>query len=98
MATVLASASKAASAAERRPIVTRITNKFQITVPQEVRDLFDLREGDLFEWSFDPAQSRLIIVPKRAQLLSPQIREKIDRERHDTDPVPAKLQRGKVLS
>ena len=72
-----------------RPIVTRITNKFQITIPPEVRSLFDLREGDLFEWSFDPATSRLVISPKRAQLITPQLKDKVNAERRSNDSVPA---------
>jgi AbrB family looped-hinge helix DNA binding protein len=89
MATAARAAMKSEQAAKQRLIVTRITNKFQITVPQEVRELFDLREGDLFEWSFDAAESRLTVVPKRAQLLTPQIREMIDRERRAAQNVSA---------
>jgi len=53
-----------------RPIVTKIVNKFQITVPGEIRALFDLQEGDLFEWSLN-RENTLTLVPKRAQLITP---------------------------
>lgn len=62
---------------QSKPVVTRITNKFQVTVPPEMRDLFDLRVDDLFEWDFDEHAEAIRIIPKRAQLLTPQVRATI---------------------
>src|ERR1035441_3392599 len=56
-----------------RPIITKIVNKFQITVPGEIRALFGLKEGDVFEWSFNQETSTVMLVPKRAQLITPQL-------------------------
>jgi bifunctional DNA-binding transcriptional regulator/antitoxin component of YhaV-PrlF toxin-antitoxin module len=64
----------------RRVVVSRIVNKFQVTVPQEVRDLYSLREGDFFEWHFDAQQSRLTVIPKRTEMITPRLREKIAQE------------------
>jgi AbrB family looped-hinge helix DNA binding protein len=64
-----------------RGVVSRIVNKFQMTVPQEIRDLFGLREGDFFEWHFDAQSGRLTVVPKRTQLITPRLHEKIAQER-----------------
>jgi len=61
-----------------RPIVTRIAAKFQVTVPPEVRQLFDLKEGDLFDWSFNRATSQLVITPKRAQLITPVLQQEME--------------------
>jgi len=61
-----------------RPILTRIAAKFQVTVPPEVRELFDLKEGDLFDWSFNRATSQLVITPKRAQLITPLLQQEMD--------------------
>jgi bifunctional DNA-binding transcriptional regulator/antitoxin component of YhaV-PrlF toxin-antitoxin module len=60
-----------------RAVVSRIVSKFQVTVPQEVRDLYCLREGDFFEWHFDAQQGYLILIPKRTELITPRVREKI---------------------
>lgn len=56
-----------------RPIVTRITNKFQTTVPPELRDRYGLREGDFIEWRFDRSRSELILALKRAHLITPEV-------------------------
>lgn len=66
-----------------KPIVTKIAGKYQVTVPPEIRDLFDLREGDLFEWSFDESAEAIRVIPKRAQLLTPQVRSEIDKLRQE---------------
>jgi AbrB family looped-hinge helix DNA binding protein len=60
-----------------RPITTKITGKFQMTIPVEIRILFDLHEGDLFEWKFDHDTSALTLLPKRAQLITPRVREQV---------------------
>ncbi|MGC1372948.1 MAG: AbrB/MazE/SpoVT family DNA-binding domain-containing protein [Candidatus Sulfotelmatobacter sp.] len=52
-------------------ILTRIVPKFQITVPTEIRELFGLEVGDLFQWEFDAESSKLQLIPKRAQLITP---------------------------
>ncbi len=54
-----------------KPAVAKIAAKFQVTVPVEVRNLYDLREGDLLEWTFDGERKQLTVEPKRAALLSP---------------------------
>jgi bifunctional DNA-binding transcriptional regulator/antitoxin component of YhaV-PrlF toxin-antitoxin module len=64
-----------------REVVSRIVSKFQTTVPQEIRDLFGLREGDFFEWHFDAQLGHLIVIPKRTQLITPRLHEKISQER-----------------
>jgi AbrB family looped-hinge helix DNA binding protein len=60
-----------------RAIITRIAGKFQVTVPVEIRDLFELQEGDLLEWNFNHETSALTLLPKRAQLITPRIREEV---------------------
>jgi bifunctional DNA-binding transcriptional regulator/antitoxin component of YhaV-PrlF toxin-antitoxin module len=60
-----------------RPIVTKIIGKFQITVPPEIREIYGLLEGDLLEWNFNAQTSQLVICPKRAQLLTPQVEKEI---------------------
>jgi hypothetical protein len=60
-----------------RPIVTRIANKFLIAVPPQFRDIFDLQEGDLFEWRLDESAGEIRILPKRAQLIVPRTREHV---------------------
>jgi AbrB family looped-hinge helix DNA binding protein len=57
-----------------RPIMTKIAGKFQVTVPPEIRELFDLQEGDLLQWDFDEPSTRILLAPKRAQLITPVIR------------------------
>jgi len=57
-----------------RPIMTKIAGKFQVTVPPEIRELFDLQEGDLLQWDFDEPSSQILLAPKRAQLITPVIR------------------------
>ncbi|MGB9489651.1 MAG: AbrB/MazE/SpoVT family DNA-binding domain-containing protein [Terriglobales bacterium] len=52
-------------------ILTRIASKFQVTVPPEIREIFDLHEGDLFQWVFDAKDAKLYLIPKRAQLITP---------------------------
>jgi bifunctional DNA-binding transcriptional regulator/antitoxin component of YhaV-PrlF toxin-antitoxin module len=60
-----------------REILTRVAEKFQVTVPPEVREIFDLRVGDLFHWRFDEPSGEIRLLPKRAQLITPQLREKV---------------------
>jgi len=48
-----------------------IVSKFQTTVPPTVRDRFDLREGDLLEWDFEPEKGVLVVRPMRANLIPP---------------------------
>lgn len=60
-----------------KPVVTKIVGKFQVTIPPEIREIYDLREGDLLEWNFDARSSQLLLFPKRAQLLTPQLEEEI---------------------
>jgi bifunctional DNA-binding transcriptional regulator/antitoxin component of YhaV-PrlF toxin-antitoxin module len=52
-------------------VTTRIVGKFQTTVPPEIREIYDLREGDLLEWSFDKASGQIHLTAKRAQLITP---------------------------
>jgi bifunctional DNA-binding transcriptional regulator/antitoxin component of YhaV-PrlF toxin-antitoxin module len=61
-----------------RPITTRIVGKFQVTVPPEIREIFDLQEGDLLEWSFDQATSEIRLIAKRAQLITPRVLELVE--------------------
>jgi bifunctional DNA-binding transcriptional regulator/antitoxin component of YhaV-PrlF toxin-antitoxin module len=62
-------------------ILTRIAAKFQVTVPIPIREIFDLREGDLFQWEFDAAEAKLYLVPKRAQMLTPHTQAAIGESR-----------------
>jgi bifunctional DNA-binding transcriptional regulator/antitoxin component of YhaV-PrlF toxin-antitoxin module len=62
-------------------ILTRIAAKFQVTVPIPIREIFDLREGDVFQWEFNPAEAKLYLVPKRAQLLTPRAQTAIGESR-----------------
>lgn len=63
--------------AAARPIVTRIVSKFQTTVPPEIRKIYGLNEGDLIEWTYDEETGKLVLCPKRAHLLTPQVRREI---------------------
>lgn len=74
-----------------RPIITKIVAKFQVTVPPEIRDLFDLHEGDLLQWNFDEASSQIILQPKRATLLSPVVRRLVGEARGEKSQKPAAL-------
>lgn len=65
------------SAEVARP-VTKIVGKFQTTIPVEIREIYGLREGDLIEWIFDSAAGELRLAPKRAQLITPLVREKME--------------------
>ena len=60
-----------------REVLTRIAERFQVTVPPEFRDLFDLRVGDLFDWRLDEPTGEIRLLAKRAQLITPQVREKV---------------------
>ncbi len=64
-----------------RPTITKITGKFQITIPPEIREIYELKEGDLFEWDFNPQTSQLVLLPKRAQLITPQVEKEISEVR-----------------
>ncbi len=61
-----------------KPILTKIVAKYQVTVPPEIRDLYGLEVGDLLEWNFDTVTTRLVLSPKRAELLTPQIEAEMD--------------------
>jgi len=61
-----------------RPATTKIVGKFQVTVPPEIREIFDLQEGDLLEWSFDEATAQIRVVAKRAQLITPRLLELVE--------------------
>ena len=60
-----------------KPTAAKITGKFQLTVPPEVRDLYGLQEGDLLEWSFDEERQHLVVEPKRAALISPMLDQRV---------------------
>ncbi len=75
-----------------KPIVTRIAGKYQVTVPPEIRDIFNLREGDLFQWNFDGASGELHIIPQRAQLLTPQIRLEVEKLRESRKQAAARAE------
>ena len=68
---------KTSAAPTARPIVSRIVAKFQTTIPAEIRELYGLQEGDIVEWSFDPATSQLVLTPKRAQILTAQVQSEM---------------------
>ena len=79
-----------------KPLLTTIVGgeKFQVTVPREIRTIFDLREGDVLEWDFTD-RNELVIRPKRAQLITPQLRRTVaqlrnaqarNRERPSSNP------------
>jgi len=59
------------------PITTRIVGKFQVTVPPEIREIFDLQQGDLLEWCFDKATGEIRLTAKRAQLITPRVLEMV---------------------
>jgi len=58
-----------------RPITTRIVSKFQTTVPPEIRDIYELQEGDLLEWHFDEQSGEIRVVAMRPQSITPRMRE-----------------------
>ena len=68
---------------EPRPILSTIVDRFQITVPAEVRKLYGLEVGDIFEWTFDPQKCSLVLIPKRAQLLDAQIDQNLTDLKND---------------
>ena len=68
----------AVPAARLRPLKTTIVGKFQITVPLEIREMFDLQEGDVFEWNFDEDTGRISLLPMRPQLLTPRVKRALD--------------------
>ncbi len=71
-----------------KPMITKIGGKFLVTIPPEIRNLYELQVGDLLEWSFDRQTAQLVIRPKRAQPLTP----KVEREIAD---IKAERRRGK---
>lgn len=86
----------------KRPIVTKIANKFQITVPGEIRAMFDLREGDCFEWTLNEENLTLTLTPKRPQLITPLLHQQVlaeraERAKSQTEK-PAKLSRKAASS
>jgi bifunctional DNA-binding transcriptional regulator/antitoxin component of YhaV-PrlF toxin-antitoxin module len=64
------------------PVTTRIVGKFQTTVPPEIREIFGLEEGDLLEWKFDNASKEIRLLAKRAQLITPQALELVNKSRN----------------
>jgi len=66
-----------------RPVTTRILGKFQVTVPPEIRDIFDLQEGDLLDWKFDERSGEIRVIAKRAQLLTPRVMELVEQSRKE---------------
>jgi len=56
---------------QQATVVSRVVNRYQTTIPREVRELYDLREGDILEWHYDRHSQVLSVTPKRAQLLAP---------------------------
>jgi bifunctional DNA-binding transcriptional regulator/antitoxin component of YhaV-PrlF toxin-antitoxin module len=68
---------------------TRIVGKFQVTVPPEIREIFDLQQGDLLEWSFDEATSEIRITAKRAQLITPRVLELAEKSKAAQDRAKA---------
>jgi bifunctional DNA-binding transcriptional regulator/antitoxin component of YhaV-PrlF toxin-antitoxin module len=72
-----------------KPTITKIVAKFQLTIPPELRDLYGLRVGDLIEWNFDPTNAQIVLRPKRAQLLTPQVDA-------DIAAIKAKRREGKL--
>jgi bifunctional DNA-binding transcriptional regulator/antitoxin component of YhaV-PrlF toxin-antitoxin module len=57
------------------PVTTRIVGKYQTTVPPEIREIYNLQVGDLLEWTFDKASGEIHLIAKRAQLITPRVRE-----------------------
>lgn len=64
--------------------LSRVAARGQITVPSEVRTLYGLRENDSMEFisatakeiaAWLPEKVCLVVIPKRAMDLSPQIRQ-----------------------
>jgi bifunctional DNA-binding transcriptional regulator/antitoxin component of YhaV-PrlF toxin-antitoxin module len=51
---------------------SNIVAKFQTTVPTMVRDRFDLREGDILEWTFNAKTGIVEVHPLRATAIPPQ--------------------------
>jgi len=81
-----------------KAIITKIAAKFQVTVPPEIRGIFDLQEGDLFQWEFDEPNAQLLLIPKRAQLLTPMVknfigglRAKREKAREEAAKEPQKI-------
>ncbi len=68
-----------------QPIVTKIAGRFQVTVPPEIRNLFDLQEGDLLQWDFDEPTGRIHLLPKRAQLLTPLVNALVGKVRAERE-------------
>lgn len=79
-------------------ILTRIVAKFQVTVPPEIREIFDLREGDLFQWEFDPKSEKLHLIPKRAQLLTPLTEAAVSESRARRQSVAASAPKEKTIA
>ena len=66
-----------------RPVTTRILGKFQVTVPPEIRNIFDLQEGDLLDWKFDEGSGEIRVIAKRARLLTPRVMELVEKSRKE---------------
>lgn len=71
--------------------MSKIVNRWQITVPVEIRTLYGLQEGDVFEWKFNSETSALTLIPKRAQLITPvviaQVEELRTQRAQELEPV-----------
>jgi bifunctional DNA-binding transcriptional regulator/antitoxin component of YhaV-PrlF toxin-antitoxin module len=78
-------------------ITTRIAGKFLVAVPQEIRAIYDLCEGDLFEWLIDSETAAIRLVPKRAQLLAPQVSAKAAKIRETKRKILEEETEGKLL-
>ena len=76
-----------------RAITTRIVGKFQTTVPPEIRDIYDLREGDLLDWRFDQASGEVRVIAKRAQMITPQVRDMVQASKKARQRVAEPAQR-----
>jgi AbrB family looped-hinge helix DNA binding protein len=79
------------------PVTTRIVGKFQVTVPPEIREIFNLQEGDLLEWTFDEASQDIRLLAKRAQLITPQALELANKSRDARRATAAALSRGTAV-
>jgi bifunctional DNA-binding transcriptional regulator/antitoxin component of YhaV-PrlF toxin-antitoxin module len=83
-----------------RPVTTRILGKFQVTVPPEIRNIFDLQEGDLLDWKFDEQSGEIRVVAKRARVLTPRVMELVEKSRKEraikVEPVPAGTNRERA--
>jgi bifunctional DNA-binding transcriptional regulator/antitoxin component of YhaV-PrlF toxin-antitoxin module len=83
--------------AMERLAATVIAGRYQLTVPPEVRRLYQLQEGDILEWHFDRDHGMLTIMPKRAQLITPQVEAEM-REVREQRALQKQQSRGAQLA